>query len=82
MGDPERTGPFSSLAAEHSREGLALTGNGCGPENGTNSGSGSGPTPGRVRVVNSGFVCVCVGGGHLLCAKCMCESCSVGPDSL
>ena len=83
MGDPERTGPFSSLAAEHSREGLALTGNGRGPENGTNSGSGSGPTPGRVRVVNRGFVCVWGwGGGHLLCAKCMCESRSVGPDSL
>ena len=55
MGNPERMGPFSSLAAEHSREGLALTGNGCRPQNGTNSGSGSGPMPGRVRVVTVAF---------------------------
>ena len=72
MGDPERTSPFSSLAAEHSREGLALTGNGRGPENGTNSGSGSGPTPGRVRVVNRGFVCVCGGGVVTYCVLSVC----------
>ena len=72
MGDPERTGPFSSLAAEHSREGLALTGNGCGPESGTNSGSGSGPTPGRVRVITVSF---CGGGGRVKVAQLCVTSC-------
>ena len=32
VGDPNRLAPFSSLAVAHSREGLAFTRNGCGPE--------------------------------------------------
>lgn len=52
-GDPDRTGLFSSLAGECSRGSPALTRNVCGPENGTNAGSGSGLAPGRVIVITA-----------------------------